>query len=179
MKTDTTFTLDDGEPKENFWRDIILSRGECTSEKVLRICDYWEALRGARSMPARRDIDPVDVFPLLPYIHLSEWHRNPDRVRYRVAGTEIVASIGREFSGRWLTDFHTDPDDLAETLALYRKVAERRAPVLGRTEGNLLRLGINSFEWILCPLSDDDGSVTHFLGLEDYVSKTRYLGSAG
>jgi hypothetical protein len=40
------------------------------------------------------------------------------------------------------------------------------------------RLGVDSFEWILCPLSEDDRTVTHFLGLEDYVSIRRYLGAA-
>jgi hypothetical protein len=95
-----------------------------------------------------------------------------------VAGTEIVASVGREISGRWLTDFHTNPKDVAETMTLYRQVIGRRAPIIGRTLGSMQRLGVDSFEWILCPLSEDDRTVTHFLGLEDYVSIRRYLGAA-
>jgi len=39
-----------------------------------------------------------------------------------------------------------------------------------------LRLGVEFFEWVLCPLSDDGQTVTHFFGLEDYVSTRRYLG---
>jgi hypothetical protein len=175
LNTETQFTLE-AEP-ENFWRDIHLSRAECTSEKVTRLHDYWQELRGARLMPARRDIDAVEIWSLLPYIHVSEWHENPDRVRYRVAGTEVVASIGREISGHWLTDFHTDPKDIAETMTLYRQVVARRAPIIGRTLGSMQRLGVESFEWILCPLSEDGGAATHFIGLEDYVSNRRYLGS--
>jgi hypothetical protein len=176
LNTDPKILFGDDAP-ENFWRDIILTRTECTSEKVQRLHDYWQAVRGARSMPARGDIDAVEIFSLLPNIHVSEWHENPDRVRYRVAGTEIVASIGREISGRWLTDFHTDPSDLAETMTLYRQGIARRAPVIGRTLGSMQRLGVASFEWILCPLSEDDRVVTHFIGLEDYVSNKRYLGA--
>jgi hypothetical protein len=179
LSTDTEFTLDDDAPEHNFWRDIILTPDECTSQKARRVYDYWHQLRGTRSMPRRQDVDPVDLWSLLPNIHLSEWHRDPDRVRYRVAGTELVASIGREISGHWLTEFHTDPSDVAETLALYRQVIARRAPILGRTVGCQQRLGINAFEWVVCPLSDDDCTVTHFLGLEDYVSNRRYLGSSG
>ncbi len=178
MNTDAKFTLG-GEAPESFWRDIILTRAECTSERVQRLHDYWQSLRGARSMPARRDIDAVEIWLLLPNIHVSEWHENPDRVRYRVAGTELVASIGREISGHWLTDFHTDPKDVAETMTLYRQVIARRAPIIGRTFGSMQRLGIDSFEWIVCPLSDDDRVVTHFIGLEDYVSRKRYLGAGG
>jgi len=176
LNTDTKFTLS-GEEPDNFWRDIILTRAECTSEKVQRLYDYWQDLRGSRSMPARGDIDAVDVWLLLPNIHVSEWHENPDRVRYRVAGTELVASIGREISGHWLTDFHTDPNDIAETMTLYRQVIAKRAPIIGRTLGSMQRLGVESFEWILCPLSDDDRTITHFVGLEDYVSNRRYLGA--
>ncbi|GAB2176001.1 PAS domain-containing protein [Dongia sp. agr-C8] len=176
MNTDTTFHLGDDGP-ESFWRDIILTRDECTSLKVQRLHDYWQQVRGVRSMPARRDIDAVDIWLLLPNIHVSEWHENPDRVRYRLAGTEIVASIGREISGHWLTDFHTDPHDVAETMTLYRQVIARRAPVIGRTLGSMRRLGVASFEWILCPLSEDDDVITHFIGLEDYVSNKRYLGA--
>jgi hypothetical protein len=168
---------DGDDQKQSFWRDTLLDRSECTSEKVKRLHDYWVQLCGARSMPARRDIDALEIWTLLPFIHVSEWHRNPDRVRYRIAGTEVVASIGREISGHWLTDFHTDPADIAETMALYRQVIARRAPVIGRTYGSMQRLGVDSFEWILCPLSEDGSAVTHFIGLEDYVSKRRYLGS--
>ena len=163
---------------DSFWRDVILSKDECRSEKALRLYDYWQQLRGNRSMPARGDIDPTALGPLLANIHLSEWHRNPDRVRYRVAGTELVAVIGHEISGRWLTDFHTDPKDVAETMALYRRVIAARVPVFGRSTGAMQRVGVDSFEWVVCPLSDDDRAVTHFIGLEDYVSKRRYLGSA-
>jgi hypothetical protein len=176
LNTDARITFEGDEP-ENFWRDIILTRAECTSLKVQRLHDYWQELRGGRAMPARGDVDAVEIFSLLPNIHVSEWHENPDRVRYRVAGTELVASIGREISGHWLTDFHTDPKDVAETMVLYRQVIDRRAPIIGRTLGSMQRLGVDSFEWILCPLSEDGQRVTHFIGLEDYVSNKRYLGA--
>ena len=129
LNTDTKFTLG-GDGPESFWRDIILTRAECTSQKVMRLHDYWQDLRGDRTMPARSEIDAVEIWSLLPNIHVSEWHENPDRVRYRVAGTELVASIGREISGHWLTDFHTDPKDVAETMTLYRQVIARGAPII-------------------------------------------------
>lgn len=176
MKFEPEIDLSLGEPKPSFWRDIIVSQEECGSAKALQLHDYWLRLRGGRSMPSRKDIDPTEIWPLLPNIHMSEWHSNPDRVRYRLAGTELVAAIGREISGKWLTDFHTDPSDINETLALYHRVIATRAPVFGRTVGTILRVGVDFFEWVLCPLSDDDRSVTHFIGLEDYISQRRYLG---
>jgi len=178
LNSEPQIAPEDGVSDDSFWRDIILNPDECTSPNVLRLHSYWQGLRGTRAMPARSDIDPLEIWSLLPNIHVSEWHENPDRVRYRLAGTEIVASIGREISGHWLTDFHTNAQDIAETLALYRRVIERRTRVIGRTLGSMQRLGVESFEWIICPLSGDDVAVTHFIGLEDYVSNKRYLGAA-
>jgi hypothetical protein len=162
--------------KARFWRDVILAKEQCTSEKAKRLYDYWESVRRGRKMPSRTDIDPTEIWTLLPNIHLSDWFTNPDRIRYRLAGTELVASIGREISGRWLAEFHTDPNDLQETLSLYRKVIAAGAPIFGSTIATNLRVGVDHFEWVLCPLADNGSDVTHFIGLEDYISQRRYLG---
>jgi len=156
--------------------DVIISPSECTSARVLGLHDYWLKVRGDRLLPSRKDIDPLEFWKLLPYVHMSEWHTNPDGVFYRIAGTEIVATAGQEFRGRWLSDFQTDPDDLQQIMSLYYRVVATRVPIFGRTDSSTLRLGVEFFEWILCPLSDDGKQVTHFLGLEDYVSTRRYLG---
>jgi hypothetical protein len=179
LSTRSESGLDLGEDsKSRFWRDVLLTKEQCTSEKAKRLYDYWDARRQGRRMPSRRDIDPTDIWPLLPNIHMSDWFTEPDRIRYRLAGTELVASIGREISGRWLAEFHTDPADLDETLSLYRKVAAARAPVFGSTIATNLRVGVDHFEWVLCPLADNGEDVTHFIGLEDYISQRRYLGGA-
>jgi len=178
LNSNVEMMLEGDAQKDNFWRDVYITVEECTSEKVLRLYNYWRDACGSRSLPERADIDPVAIWSLLPNIHLSEWHSDPDRVRCRVAGTEIVATLGFEIGGRWLEEYHTDPKDLAETIALFRKVNDQRAPVIGRTLGAHSRLGVHAFEWILCPLGHVDGAVTHFIGLEDYVSNRRYLGSS-
>ena len=165
-----------GDSKSRFWRDALLAKEQCTSEKAKRLYDYWDSRRQGRKMPSRRDIDPTEIWSLLPNIHLSDWFTNPDRIRYRLAGTELVASIGREISGRWLAEFHTDPSDLEETLSLYRKVAATGEPVFGSTIATNLRVGVDQFEWVLCPLAESGDEVTHFIGLEDYISQRRYLG---
>jgi hypothetical protein len=40
-----------------------------------------------------------------------------------------------------------------------------------------MRLGVNSYEWVICPLSEDGARVTHFVVLEDYVARRPYLGA--
>jgi hypothetical protein len=159
-------------------RDLIISPSECTSSRVRGLYEYWQKARGGRLMPRRADIDPIEIWSLLPYVHLSEWRDDPKDVRYRIAGTEIVATAGHEYRGRALSDVLSDPGDLEESLSLYIRVVATRVPIFGRTEDSSVRLGVDFFEWVLCPLSEDGRTVSHFLGLEDYISHRRYLGSA-
>jgi hypothetical protein len=158
-------------------RYTFIALEESRSEKVGRLLGYWNEIRGVRPMPRRQDIDPTMIWTLLKNISLSEWHQEPDRLFYRIAGTEVVAALGIELRGKWLTDIYPDGEDVGRTLTLYRRVVEVRAPVLGRTDGTQMRLGVNSYEWVICPLSEDGARVTHFVVLEDYVARRPYLGA--
>jgi len=151
---------------------------DCRSEKVLALLAYWNKLRGQRPMPRRDEVDAIEIWPLLKNVFLNEWHRDPERLYYRIAGTELVAAMGFEVRGKWLTDLYQDQVDIDRSLGLYRRVVDGRVPVLGRADGTQLRHGAEAFEWVICPLSDDGEAVTHFIGLEDYVSRRRYLGGA-
>lgn len=55
-------------------------------------------------MPARGDIDPTDIADLLKNIYLAEVEGDPPRFRYRVAGTELEAAVGRRLTGRYVDD---------------------------------------------------------------------------
>ena len=158
-------------------RDEIISPEACSSRRVMSLYTYWQRMRGDRVMPKRSDIDPVDLWALLPYIHLSEWHSDPEGVLFRVVGTEIVASAGHEYRGRWLHDILPDPADLEQIMTIYHRAIATRVPIFGRTDRATVRLGVEIFEWVLCPLSEDGKTITHFIGLEDYISQRRYLGA--
>jgi hypothetical protein len=124
-------------------------------------------------MPRRSEVDAVEIWPLLQNVLLTEWHGDPERIYYRIVGTALVAAMGFEVRGKWLTEIYRDQAVIDRTLGLYRPVAAARIPAFGRAEGNALRYGAEAFEWVICPLSDDGETVTHFLGLEDYVSHRR------
>ncbi len=149
---------------------------DCRSDKVRALLAYWDKLRGERLMPRREEVDATEIWPLLKNVFMTEWHREPDRLYYRIAGTELVASMGFEIRGKWLTDLYQEQVDIDRTLGLYRRVVDTRAPAFGRTEGTHMRHGAEGYDWVICPLSADGEMVTHFIGLEDYVARRRYLG---
>ncbi|GAB2175996.1 PAS domain-containing protein [Dongia sp. agr-C8] len=155
----------------------FITPDECRSEKVHRLLGYWNQIRGGRHMPRRQDIDPTLIWHLLKNIMLTEWHSDPDRLFYRISGTEVVSALGIELGGKWVSEVYPDGEDVDRTIRLYRAVADARAPILGRTDGTQMRVGTSSYEWVICPLSEDGAQVTHFIGLEDYVARRPYLGA--
>ena len=62
---------------------------------------YWESRRQGDRLPARGDIDPLDLTPLLPHLLLLDVERTDDslRFRFRVAGTAFTTLMGRDVTG--------------------------------------------------------------------------------
>jgi hypothetical protein len=72
---------------------------EPREEELKELLAYWEARRGMRPMPARADIDPVDIPSLLPYIVLVETAETLGDFRYRLCGTEFCRGFEGERTG--------------------------------------------------------------------------------
>jgi hypothetical protein len=122
----------------------------------------------------RRDIDPVEFQPWLPYLSLIEIH--PDdgndgvRVRYRLVGTEVARFAEEDFSGRWLHETGWPPHIIAVNAALYRRAREARAPVFGLSRVDWDKRKDYSFEWGLFPLSEDGHDITGCLSVDDFTA---------
>jgi hypothetical protein len=66
---------------------------------------YWDEKRAGRVMPARRDIDPIEMGPrLLPHLMLCEFADHGARIRFRLVGTLLVKRLGYDPTGKWLAD---------------------------------------------------------------------------
>lgn len=73
------------------------------SERLVKIVDYWQDATGARSMPSRRDIDPLAMPKhLLPHLELIDVIAAPERrFRWRLIGTHVTAAVGQDCTGRF------------------------------------------------------------------------------
>src|ERR1044071_4112407 len=68
---------------------------------TIAMYDYWHSKRGARSMPSRADIDPVDMpRRLLPFINLVDVVADERRYVYRLVGTGDVEIRGCDPTGK-------------------------------------------------------------------------------
>lgn len=80
---------------------------------------YWDKKRADRAMPARRDIDPIEMGPkLLPHLMLCELSDHADRIRFRLVGTFLVKRLGYDPTGHWLSELPKSDylDSLAKAL---------------------------------------------------------------
>src|SRR5262249_35694053 len=88
---------------------------------------YWLAKRGARTMPARGDINPADIPPLLPYIMFVE--RRGDQSRSRLVGSAIARGVGYDATGAAVGSYIIAPEAAAEARAIFQRVFTAACPV--------------------------------------------------
>lgn len=113
---------------------------------------YWNAQREGRIMPARPDIDPLEMGPkLLPHLLLCDLQDRGARPRYRLVGTNVVRRWGFDPTGRYLDE--TMGPYFAYLGDLLRQLFQERAPIQASCA---FRWGVNrelEANHLLLPLS--------------------------
>jgi hypothetical protein len=135
------------------------------------VYDFCAERRGARPMPARADIDPVDLPRfVLPHLALLEVFDAGARYRWRLTGTEVVKRFGCDATGRF-GDEVLRGDYLAFFTSLMRQVCGSQVPVYSLTlfrweDGRTMT---NSRLYV--PLGDAAAGVSQVLGMHDFRAK--------
>ena len=126
--------------------------------------EYWASKRWGRSMPRKRDIDPIEIPPkVLPNLQLIEVIDGGARFRYRLIGTALVEAYGMDFSGRIADELFPD-DRLNFVQGIYRSVCASKAPLFSRNKYHTPR-NVDLFSMrVYMPLSEDGVEVHHILG---------------
>jgi hypothetical protein len=137
------------------------------SAKLDALHEYWLSIRAGRRMPARADVDPVQIpRHLLANILLIEVSYDPLRFYYRVMGTAIAKMLGEDWTGKFVDEIEAANKNI---LQQYIDVAESAEPSIYFNQYPKFDklLGHNrmlDYERLLMPLSDDDQTVHYLLG---------------
>jgi hypothetical protein len=123
-----------------------------------RLLQYWNERRGARDFPARRDLDPLDIWYMLDRITLVEVHEDPRRFRLRLVGGFWQRLVGFEATGMWLHDW-PHPNQRALTEASYERLLAGRVPRFARRDTVADYRALN-YEIMLLPLSEDGSAIS-------------------
>jgi len=118
---------------------------------------YWQAKAANRgALPARADIDPVDLAAVLPAVSLIEVRRDvmgrPGRLRYRVMGGFHVEIMGHDATGEMIDLGAAENDAAAQAIATGRPIYAERT--FYPANGTILTFGT-----LMCPLATDGHKV--------------------
>lgn len=137
--------------------------------------DYWAAKRGERLMPARADIDPLEIVSILPHVVLIDVLRDarpgwPLDFRYRVMGTTVDAHMSRRFTGVKMSDVpHQQPD--SQLFRNFAHVVKTREPQFNRVPYVGPHKDFLSVVDLVMPLSTDGETVDMLMSIVDFIPK--------
>ena len=116
------------------------------------VWEYWQDKRGQRQMPARKDIDPIDIPKVLPHILLLELAG--ERLRCRLIGSAVAEAYGGDQTGKFL-DVMVPQQRYEVVRKIYDLVLTAARPLVGRS--NFITADANELRVtrLLLPLSDD------------------------
>lgn len=151
-------------PRARIWeRSSSLQSLERCGPKAVALYQYWNARRGARSLPSRTDIDPLEMRQWLPRLTLVDVSPDGKQFTYRLVGTQIVDLLGLNPTGRPIETAWPE-DEAARSLEGYRDVVETCAPVFCQQTCDWLADQEPTAWDIRLPLSSDGFGVDMILG---------------
>jgi hypothetical protein len=136
--------------------------------------EYWNSIRGARSAPDRKDIDPTRIRDALANTFILELDES-EKFSFRLAGSHLCTSYCRELKGRSFSAlWHERDHDAMETLL--RAVTEDHAVALVTFQGTTAVHTKVTFETILMPLRHNGSTHTRLLGAMTALDEPYWLG---
>src|SRR5690348_7841405 len=143
-------------------------------ESTKALYEYWNALRGSRSAPDRRDIDPTKIRSALTNTFILEFN-DASEYDFRLAGSHICAAYARELKGRSFTRlWHPRDRDAMDTLI--RAVTEDHAVALITFSGMTAINTRMSVETILLPIRHNGSTQTRMLGAMTALDEPYWFG---
>lgn len=135
---------------------------------------YWNRLRDGRPAPKRSEVEPADIKSLLADTFILERDTRGQAV-FRLAGTRLCASYGRELKGFSFPSLWREKDQRLVSRLIHG-VFEQKSVVLISYEGFSRNGRSNKFELLALPL---DGGVENprCLGVISAVEKPFWLGA--
>jgi len=135
---------------------------EIRNPDLRRLYDYWSERRGARKMPSRADLDPLDMTFIMGNVILVDvLSETPPRFRIRLHGTNLVQYVGYELTGKMLDELpQTEFREAARQT--FTHVIKTREPFRHRRD-RIIEDRLHRYETVVMPLSSDGEQVDRLL----------------
>lgn len=135
---------------------LLLTPDVLRSPRVREGLAHWRRLAGDRTMPCRKDLDPLDIPALLPHIMLKDVQHAPLDFRYRLVGTTVRYHSTADYTGLWMSQIpHQGPDSVVWRVCA--SVATKAVPILLRPPYAGPQRDFLWLEAAVLPLASGDG----------------------
>lgn len=128
---------------------------------------YWESKRAGRTMPARKDIRPIEIPHVAANMVLIDVLRDPLDFRYTYIGDAVIARIELDYTGMRFTDIPHQRRGSRVWQAGARLVREARLffsdiPYVGPDAF------VEDYQDLYLPVSDDGKAVDMIFGVIEF-----------
>lgn len=136
------------------------------SPAVLELHTFLQKISPDDGLPSRRDVDPTDVPNLLPHLMIIELGTGIEQHRYRLAGSNVAASAGLDYTGKRLIDVHPTLVERPESHAFIEEIRESRLPhwYNGPPRADH-RNKVVRIQNLIAPMSENGKSIDSLLGV--------------
>ena len=161
LRIGNTMNTQDGYEEE----DIV---SHCILDATGRFLNLWNSKNRSGILPSRGDFDVFEMKEWLGRIMIMEVLGDGFDFRYRLIGTNIVQIIGRDLTGKCVTDCEYN-NNLEHVLNSFRKPIAQRSPIIRR---GWVKWRDNrdfiKYESVHCPLSENGIEINMTIGVQNY-----------
>ena len=140
---------------------------EIADARLRRLYDYWDARRGERAMPLRRDINPVDIPDLLGFVNIFEVQEGPRDFKVRLNGSEVAEMLGQDITGKYCSTVISGPDAVRCKMA-FDICVDRCSPAIVETSLAFCDKPYIAQTMVVLPLSSDGERVDMIITAHSY-----------
>ncbi len=141
------------------------SRAQAVHREQRDLYDYWLACAPPGGIPSCDVIDPVSVPRLLPRLSLIDAFDDLDRLRYRLAGTQVRELFSAEVKGQRVFEVGFQ-HKRSYWLEVFGKVIHGQLAMQGLVRGPLAGRDHLLLVWLRLPLAGSAGRVERILGYD-------------
>lgn len=131
---------------------------EPKAPRLQRLLEDWERWRAGRSFPTRGDFDPGQLRYVLGNVSLIELEPEPRRFRFRLHGSDNVAHLGVDLTGKYLDELPYS-ETRERVRQQFNAAIETRAPVVQFRQGAFSDGRTWRYEVLVLPFSRDGETI--------------------
>lgn len=138
---------------------------ESDDPAIQRFLQLWDGRRAGQALPSRDSFEISDLKEWLGHVLILDVIDAGADFRYRLVGVEIVRAVGRDYTGRLMSECEFEVP-AGQVIGEFREVVEARRPLVRR--GHVTWApdrSWRSFQSVHAPLASDGHSVDKTMGV--------------